>query len=70
MLREDIILLKIEQGLRLNHRYLVGISSEGVDVQLALSCLEINITERLKSAHFQLWKFDEQATIPGETFKV
>ena len=64
------ILLKIEQRLCLNHRYLVGIRCEGVDVQLASSWLEVDIAERLKSAHFQLRKFDEQATISGEAFKV
>ena len=47
-----IILLKAEQRLCLDHRHLVGISGESVDVQFASPCLEINVAERLETAGF------------------
>ncbi|GAI57742.1 unnamed protein product, partial [marine sediment metagenome] len=46
------LLLKVEQRLRLNHRYLVRVSREGMDVQFSLSCLEVNIAERLQTPDF------------------
>jgi len=66
----SFFLLKIEQGLCLNHRYLVRISSKGVDVQLASPCLKVNITERLQPPQLQFRKFDKDAAISGEAFKV
>jgi len=56
--------------LGLNHCYLVRISGEGVDVQLGLSGLEVNIAERLELTDFQLREFHEQASISRESLKV
>ena len=63
-------LLKVEQGLGLNHRHLLRIGRERVDVQLLLSCLEVDIAERLQAAGFQRWEFDKHAAIAGEPLKV
>lgn len=62
--------MEVEQRLRLNHRYLVGISSEGVDVQFGLSGLKVDIAERLEASDFQSREFDEHAATLGEALKV
>jgi len=64
------VLLKIEQGLCFNHRYLVGIGGEGVDMQFASSCLEVNVAERLESGDFEVWEFDKHASISCEPLEV
>ena len=65
-----LILMKIEQRLGLNHRYLVRISCEGVDVQFSSSCLEVNVAERLQPTDFQLWVFDKHTAISRKALKV
>lgn len=64
------ILLKIEQGLGLNHCYLFGISCKSVDVQLTSSCLKVDITKRLQTTDFKLGELDKDAAVPREAVKV
>lgn len=63
-------LLKIEERLRFNHRNLVGVSGESVNVKLAASCLKVDITEGLEAADFETGKLDKYAATPCEAFKV
>ena len=64
------LLLKVEQRLRLNHRYLVRVSRESVDVQFSLSCLEVNIAERLQTLDFQTCEFDKHTPFSSKPLKV
>jgi len=64
------ILLKIEQGLGLNHCYLFRISCKSMDVQLTSSRLEVNIAKRLQTPDFQLRELNEHAAVPGEAVEV
>ena len=63
-------LLKLEQRLGLDHRYLVWISRERMDMQLTLSCLEVNIAERRQTPNFQRREFDEEPPISCKAFEV
>ena len=65
-----VSLMQIEQRLGLNHRHLVGISSERVDVQFIPSCLKVNVAERLQTLSFLLRVFDKYAATSRETLKV
>jgi len=64
------ILLKIEKRLGFNHSDLVRIGSEGVNVQFGLSCLVVDIAERLKAIDFKGRKLYEDTAIAGELFEV
>jgi hypothetical protein len=39
-------------------------------MQFGLSCLKVNIAERLKTSNFQAGKFDKHAPIPSKPLKV
>ena len=64
------ILLKIEQGLGLNHCYLFGISCKSVDVQFSSSRFEVNIAKRLQTSGLQLRELDKDAAVPREAVEV
>ena len=64
------ILLKIEQGLGLNHCYLFRISCESMDVQLTSSRFEVNIAKRLQTSDFQLRVLDKNTAVPREAVEV
>ena len=61
---------EVEQRLRLYHRHLVRVSSKSMDMKLAASGLEVNITERLKSSDFQLRILHKHTSILRKSFEV
>jgi len=48
----DLFCREIEEGLGFDHRDLVGVCGKGVDVQLIVSCFEVDIAEGLEPADF------------------
>jgi hypothetical protein len=64
------LLLEIEERLCLDHRDLVGIGGEGVDVQFAAPRLEVHIAERLQPVHFEFRELHEDAAIAGEPLQI
>lgn len=64
------LLVKVEQGLCFNHRNLVRVCGECMDMQLGFACLEIDIAEGLQAIDFKLGKPDENAAVPAEAFEV
>lgn len=47
------LLMKIEEGLGFDNCYLVGISVEGVNVQLVSASFKVDVAERLQAADSQ-----------------
>ncbi len=61
---------EIKQRLRFDHRHLIGISRERVNVQFGPSSLEVNIAERLEPVDFQFRELDKDAPVPCEALEV
>ena len=64
------MLLEVEDRLRFNHRNLVGIGRESMDMQLGFTGLEINVTEGLESVDYKLGEPDKHAAVTPESFEV
>ena len=62
--------MQVEQGLCLNHRYLLGICCKRMNVQLISPCLEVDIAERLQTVGFLLRELDKNAPALGKPSKV
>ena len=58
--------MEVEERLRFNHRDLVGIGGERVDVQFCFSRFEIDVAEGLQSIDLKLGEPDENAAVPAE----
>jgi hypothetical protein len=64
------MLVEVEERLRFNHRDLIGIGGERVDVQLCFSRFEIDVAEGLQPVNLKLGEPDENAAVPAEPFEV